>query len=665
MSHTPSLPASRYQRYATTMSATHLKAMQDHARQNPEEFWLEQARRIHWHCKPSKGFRGSFHGDVSIKWYEDGVLNASVCCIDRHLTTRGDQVALISHREGRPEAEKITYSMLHERVCRLANALTDLGVEKGQRVAICLPMISETVVAMLACARIGAVHVVLFGGFSAEGIAERLMDSGAVLAITASEAKRGSKTVPFKQTMDEALLKCGQKSAVHSVLVVRTSEAAVPMLPGRDYDYHDFVDTFEPDFVPVVVSAEAPLFMLYTSGSTGKPKAVVHATGGYMVWAAYTMGMVYTQQPGDVLWCTADVAWITGHTSVVYGPLANGGTTMISDSLPNAPHAGRWLDLIDQYKVTMLFTSPTAVRAMMADGDDVVQAHSLATLRLLGVAGEPISSDVWLWYHDVIGREKCPVIDTWWQTETAGIVLGPVPGAQPLKPGSASTPLPGLELAIANTKGQIQHNAAEGSLCIAGSWPGQARTIWRDHDRFCKTYFSMVPGFYFTGDGAKRDEDGYYWITGRMDDVINVAGHRLGTAEVEDALATDHRLLESAAVGIPHPVKGQALIVFAIIRKDATTQPTEAGIKLLVADTLGRYATPETVYLVPDLPRTRSGKIVRRLLRKIASDEIDSLGDLSTLTDQDIVQILCTAVHEKKVEHIMLPSSLPAQQARA
>ncbi|MFT8472440.1 acetate--CoA ligase [Acetobacter persici] len=641
------IPTHSHPHYTASMSPAELQAMRAHAQQNPEGFWLEQARRIHWHRKPTQGFRGSFEGDVSIKWYDDGHLNASVCCIDRHLTARGDQVALISHREGRPGAEQITYAMLHERVCRLANALTDLGVEKGERVAISLPMISEAVVAMLACARIGAVHVVLFGGFSAEGIAERLMDSGAVLVMTASEARRGNKTIPFKQTMDDALLKCGQNCTVKSVLVVRTSDAAVPMLPGRDYDYHDFVDGFEPDFVPVVMPAEAPLFMLYTSGSTGKPKAVVHATGGYMVWAAYTMGMVYAQKPGDVLWCTADVAWITGHTSVVYGPLANGGTTMISDSLPNAPHAGRWLDLIDDYKVTMLFTSPTAVRAMMADGDAVVQAHSLETLRLLGVAGEPISSDVWMWYHDVIGCGKCPVADTWWQTETAGVVLGPVPGAQPLKPGSASTPLPGLDLALADPQGRIQENSAEGSLCIARSWPGQARTIWRDHERFCKTYFSMVPGFYFTGDGARRDDDGYYWITGRMDDVINVAGHRLGTAEVEDVLATDHRLLESAAVGVPHPVKGQALVVFAIARKNVTAQPTEAGIKRMVADALGRYAMPETVYLVPDLPRTRSGKIVRRLLRKIAGGEIENFGDLSTLTDQEIVQIICNFVQEK------------------
>lgn len=648
MSNMQPFLASKYQNYATSMTPTRLQEMRDHAERNPEEFWLEQSRRIHWHHKPTKGFCGSFKGNVSIKWYDDGALNASVCCIDRHLTTRGDQVALISHREGRPDAEQITYSMLHERVCRLANALTHMGVVAGDRVAICLPMISETVISMLACARIGAVHVVLFGGFSAEGIAERLTDSGAVLAITASEAKRGAKTVPFKHIMDEALLKCGQEGTVRSLLVVRTSDGAVPMLPGRDYDYHDFVDAFEPDFVPVVMPAEAPLFMLYTSGSTGKPKAVVHATGGYMVWAVYTMGLVYEQQQGDILWCTADVAWITGHTSVVYGPLANGGTTMISDSLPNFPTAGRWLDIIDQYKVTMFFTSPTAVRAMMADGDTVTQKHSLQTLRLLGVAGEPISSDVWLWYHNTIGRGKCPVVDTWWQTETGGIVLGPVPGVQHLKPASASTPLPGLDLRIADAKGQILNSAAEGSLCIARSWPGQARTIWGDHERFCKTYFSIVPGYYFTGDGAKRDQDGYYWVTGRIDDIINVAGHRLGTAEVEDVLATDHRLVESAAVAVPHSVKGQGLVVFAIINHDAVSKPTEKSIKLLVSDAMGRYAAPETVYFVPDLPRTRSGKIVRRLLRKIASGEVENFGDLSTLVNQDVIKNICNIVQDSK-----------------
>ncbi|WP_339077788.1 acetate--CoA ligase [Acetobacter sp. AC2005] len=662
MSENITIPPAQYADYPALMPPAELAAMQRYARRDPDGFWLQQAKRVYWHRKPKHGFTGSFTGDVSISWFEDGLINASVCCIDKHLTDKADQVALISHREGRAEAEKITYAMLHERVCRLSNALVHLGVEEGHRVAICLPMISEAVVAMLACARIGAVHVVLFGGFSAEGIAERIIDSGAVAVITASESMRGNKIVPFKAIMDEALCKAGAESGVRSVLVVRTSDAPVPMLPGRDYDFHDFVDSFEADFVPVVMRAEAPLFMLYTSGSTGKPKAVVHATGGYMVWAAYTMGMVYHHQPGDVLWCTADVAWITGHTSVVYGPLANGGTTMISDSLPSYPAPGRWLDLVDEHKVTMLFTAPTAVRAMMADGDDVVNARNLESLRLLGVAGEPISPDAWLWYHDVVGKKRCPVVDTWWQTETAGIVLGPVPGVQPLKPGSASTPLPGLEMVIADTQGRPVQGPAEGSLCIARSWPGQARTIWKDHARFCQTYFGMVPGHYFTGDGARRDADGYYWITGRMDDVINIAGHRLGTAEVEDALAADHRIVESAAVGIPHPVKGQALAVFVIQRQNVATELTEKGISRLISGMLGRYATPEAVYLVPDLPRTRSGKIVRRLLRKIASGEVDNLGDLSSLNDPSIVRMLCDRVWS----HMAFDEgATPRTQARA
>ncbi|MBO1326555.1 acetate--CoA ligase [Acetobacter sp. TBRC 12305] len=633
-----------YKGYPTTMTRASLDAMTRQARKDQDGFWLEQAERVHWHKKPTRGFEGSFEGDVSIKWFEDGLLNVSVCCLDRYLTDKADQVALIAHREGHGPAEKLTYAMLHERVCRLANALTHLGVEKGQRVAINLPMVSEAVVAMLACARIGAVHVVLFGGFSADGIAERLVDSGSVAVITASVAYRGAKIIPFKEMMDTALYKAGADSAVHSVLVVRTSDDAVPMLPGRDHDYHDFVDSFEVDFVPVIMKAEDPLFMLYTSGSTGKPKAIVHACGGYIVWASYTMDMVYAQRPGDVLWCTADVAWITGHSSVVYGPLANGGTTMISDSLPAYPHPGRWWDLVDEYKVTMLFSSPTAVRAMMADGDDVVNRHDLSSLRLLGIAGEPISPDAWLWYHDVVGKKRCPVADTWWQTETGGIVLGPIPGVQSLKPGSASRPLPGIEMAITDTRGRVVQGVAEGSLCIARSWPGQARTIWGDHARFCQTYFTKVPGLYFTGDGARRDADGYYWITGRMDDVINIAGHRLGTAEVEDVLGEDHRILESAAVGVPHPVKGEGLVVFIMPRKDSATELTEEGVARLITQRLGRYAAPEAVYLVPDLPRTRSGKIVRRLLRKIASGETENLGDLSALTDPSVVGAVCNRV---------------------
>ncbi|MFT8307843.1 acetate--CoA ligase [Acetobacter malorum] len=641
------IPTRAYPDYPAIMTLEQLQVMREKARSDPDAFWLEQAQRVHWFRKPTQGFSGSFEKDVSISWFADGELNASVCCIDRHLTEKRDQVALISQREAEGRSESLTYHDLHERICRLANALTYLGVKKGCRVAICLPMVSEAIVSMLACTRIGAVHVVLFGGFSADGLAERLVDSGAVVVITGSTAWRGNKAVPYKDTLDEALRKAGENSSVQFMLVVRTSDEAVPMLPGRDYDYHDFVDHFEADFVPVAMNAEDPMFMLYTSGSTGKPKAIVHATGGYMVWAAYTMGMVYTPRPNDVLWCTADVAWITGHTSVVYGPLVNGGTTMISDSLPTSPYPGRWFDLIDAYKVTMLFTAPTAVRAMMAQGEAVVQKRDLSSLRLLGIAGEPISPDAWLWYHDVVGKKRCPVADTWWQTETAGVVLGPVPGVQSLKPGSATMPLPGLEMVILNSDGKAETGATAGALCIARSWPGQCRTIWKDHERFRQAYFSMAPGLYFTGDGARRDEDGYYWITGRMDDVINIAGHRLGTAEVEDALGEDHRIVECAAVGVPHFVKGQALVVFAIPNKTAVTGVDEKDISRLIVNLIGRYAAPEAVYLVPDLPRTRSGKIVRRLLRKIASGESDTLGDLSALSDPSIISTLCERVRSQ------------------
>lgn len=633
------------------LTPSQLQAMTRRAHRDPDGFWLDQAERIHWHSPPTQGFSGSLQDDVSIGWYRDGTLNASVSCIDSHLWDRADQVALISHREGTDEAEKLTYRMLHERVCRLANALQHLGVSRGDRVAISLPMVSEAPIAMLACARIGAVHVVLFGGLSAEAIAERLNDSGARVVITANEICRGTKRVPLKQIMDEALDKAGTDCAVDSVLVLRTTDAPFAMLPGRDIDFHDFVDWFEPDCTPEIMNAEDPLFLLYTSGSTGKPKAVVHSTGGYMVWAAYTMGMVYTHRPNDVLWCTADVAWITGHTSVVYGPLANGGTTMIFDGLPSYPQPGRWWDLIEQHKVTMLFTAPTAIRSLMREGDDLVNRHDLSSLRLLGTAGEPISPDAWMWYHDVVGKGRCPVVDTWWQTETAGIMLGPIPGAQNLKPGSATMPLPGVSMVLTDTQGNVIDGAGEGCLCVARSWPGQARTLWKDHARFQQTYFTFSPGLYFTGDGARRDADGYYWITGRMDDVINISGHRIGTAEVEEAVGTDKRIAECAAVGVPHPVKGQALVVFAIPRTSQhSITPEEITRQVSLA--IGRYAAPDEVFIVPDLPRTRSGKIVRRLLRKIASGEIDTLGDLSMLSDADSVGMLINTVWKKEEKEL-------------
>lgn len=642
------ISANTYAGYPTIVTLQELEAMREHAHCDPHAFWLKQAERIHWYRKPTQTFSGSFEGDVSIRWYEDGQLNASVSCLDRHLAERAEQVALISQREGRQDIEKITYADLLARVCRVAHALKSLGVEKGQRVAICLPMVSEAVVTMLACARIGAVHVVLFGGFSAEGIAERLVDSGAVAVVTANAAYRGPKLIPFKETMDEALQKSEGAHKVRSMLVVRTTNENVSMQHGRDHDFHEYIKGFATEFTPVIMDAEDPFFMLYTSGSTGKPKAIVHTCGGYLVWASYTMGMIYTHQRGDVLWCTADVAWITGHTSVLYGPLCNGGTTMISDSLPNYPVSGRWWDLVEQCKVTMFFTAPTAVRALMAEGDDVVKRRDLSSLKLLGVAGEPTSPDGWAWYHDVVGQGRCPVIDTWWQTETGGPILGAIPGVQSLKPGSATTPLPGISMSLIDQNGSVVEGSGEGGLFINKSWPGQARTIWGDHERFRQTYFTMVPGRYFSGDAAQRDDDGYYWLMGRMDDVINIAGHRLGTAEVEDALAEDHRIVESAAVGVSHGLKGQGLVVFVIVRKEAVGEVTEKTVSDLIVSKIGRYAVPESVYLVPDLPRTRSGKIVRRLLRKIAEGHTENLGDLSSLNDMSVVGMLCERVKKQK-----------------
>lgn len=647
MSEHTAIPVHPHAAENSLLTPAQLQIMTRRAHRDPDGFWLDQAERIHWHTTPTRAFCGSFQEDVNISWYRDGTLNASVSCIDSHLGDRADQIALISHRESSDEAEKLTYRMLHERVCRLANALQHLGVSRGDRVAISLPMVSEAPIAMLACARIGAVHVVLFGGLSAEAISERLVDSGARVVITANEITRGAKRIPLKQIMDEALNKAGKDSAVETVLLLRTTDAPVAMLPERDLDFHDFVDWFEPDCIPEIMNAEDPLFLLYTSGSTGKPKAVVHTTGGYMVWAAYTMGMVYTHRPNDVLWCTADVAWITGHTSVVYGPLANGGTTMIFDGLPSYPQPGRWWDLIERHKVTMLFTAPTAIRSLMREGDDLVNRHDLSSLRLLGTAGEPISPDAWMWYHDVVGKGRCPVVDTWWQTETAGIMLGPIPGAQKLKPGSATMPLPGVSMVLTDTKGEVIEGAGEGCLCVARSWPGQARTLWKDHARFQQTYFSFSPGLYFTGDGARRDAEGYYWITGRMDDVINISGHRIGTAEIEEAVGADRRVAECAAVGVPHAVKGQALVVFAIPR-DGENSITPEDITRQVNLAIGRYAAPDEVFIVPDLPRTRSGKIVRRLLRKIACGELDTLGDLSMLSDADSVDMLINTVWKEE-----------------
>ncbi|MDG6093853.1 acetate--CoA ligase [Acetobacter sp. AN02] len=610
---------------------------------DPDGFWLNEAKRITWTQDPTRASTSSFTGDVRIRWFEDGRLNASVSCLDRHLKERADQPALIWEGETDGDRRTLTYRELHTQVSRTANALRSLGVKKGDRVAIHLPMVAEGLISMLACARIGAPHVVMFGGFSPEGISERLVDSGAVAVITADTARRGSKRIPHKTAIDQALKHAGTIGAVRNVIVVTVTGDEVPMKDGRDIRFTDLIKNQSADCEPEIMNAEDPLFLLYTSGSTGKPKAIVHATGGYMVWASYTFGTVYPQEPGDVHWCTADIAWITGHSCVVYGPLANGTTTLMYEGLPSWPRAGRWWDIIQRNRVTSLFTAPTAIRALMREGDDFPGTFDLSSLRSLGTAGEPISADAWMWYYEVIGKSRAAVIDTWWQTETAGIILGPVVGATPMKPGSATKPLPGIGVVVTDDKGNVLEGAAEGCFCITTSWPGQARTIWQDHKRFRETYFTFSEGKYFTGDGVRRDEDGYYWITGRMDDVINVSGHRIGTAEIEDAVAVDHRLAEAAAVGIQHDLKGQGIVVFVVTRASRSGVRPE-DIAAVISRNVGRYAAPEKVYLVSELPKTRSGKIVRRLLRKIAEGQTGEFGDLSSLADTSVVDTLIADV---------------------
>lgn len=581
-----------------------------------------------------------------VDWYGGGVLNASENCLDRHVKTQPHKPALIWEGQEDGHREVLTYQALYERVCRLANVLRRLGVKKGDCVAIHLPMVAEGVIAMLACARIGAIHVVLFGGFSPEGLAERLTDSGAVLVLTADVARRGAKKIPSKEAMDAALALCADKSKVRHVLVVPVVGVPVPMLPERDLCYTAQTAQELPECPAEAMQAQDPLFLLYTSGSTGRPKGLVHGTGGYMVWASFTHAVTFDHQPTDIFWCTADISWITGHTYVVYGPLANGGTIMVYEGLPSWPEPGRWWDVIDRNGVTVFYTSPTVVRAAMREDDAVVRSRSLASLRILGTVGEPISPEAWHWFHDEVGKRRCAVVDTWWQTETGGVMITAAANSVVPRPGAASCPLPGVEATLLDAQNNIVNGAGEGLLCMARSWPGQAQTIWQDHARFRQTYFTTCPGYYFTGDGARREADGYYWITGRVDDVVNVSGHRIGTAEIEDAIATDHEVVESAAVGIPHDLKGQGLVVFVVPREPGVFHPD--AVNKAVATGVGRYAVPEKIYVVRDLPKTRSGKIVRRLLRKIAAHDLDGLGDLSTLADPEIVQELIDLVAAQK-----------------
>ena len=614
-------------------------AMAQRAKDDPDGFWREEAKRIAWMREPTRIKNTDFTGDVSIKWFEDGELNASVSCLDRHIEAgRGDQVAIIWEGDDPNSDSRTTYRELHAQVCRLANAMRALGVTKGDRVCIYLPMIVEAAVAMLACARIGAIHSIVFGGFSPDSLASRIQDSECSLLLTADEGRRGGRTVPLKANADEALKTC---PSVRHVVVARNTGAAVPMQEGRDHDWATLCAAQPATCVPERMNAEDPLFILYTSGSTGKPKGVLHTTGGYMVWASFTHELVFDYRPGEIYWCTADVGWVTGHTYIVYGPLANGATTLMFEGVPSWPDNGRFWQVVDKHKVNIFYTAPTAIRALMRDGEGPVRKHSRASLRVLGSVGEPINPEAWLWYYRVVGDERCPIVDTWWQTETGGILISPLPGAVAQKPGSATLPLPGVQPALVDGDGVVLEGATEGNLVITDSWPGQMRTIYGDHARFAQTYFSTFKGLYFTGDGARRDADGYWWITGRVDDVINVAGHRMGTAEVESALVAHPKVAEAAVVGMPHDLKGQG--IYCYVTLNAGEEPSDALRKELVAwvrKEIGPIATPDAIQWAPGLPKTRSGKIMRRILRKIAANETDSLGDTSTLADPAVVQEL-------------------------
>ena len=620
------------------VDAAKRQAMADAAEHDPEGFWRGEMRRIAWMREPTKIKAVDFGGDVSIRWFEDGVLNASVSCLDRHLATRGDQVAILWEGDDPNSDARVTYRDLHARVCRLANAMRRLGVRKGDRVCIYLPMIVEAAVAMLACARVGAIHSIVFGGFSPDSLASRIQDSECTMLITADEGRRGGRKVPLKTNADEALAGC---PSIQHVIVVRNTGGAVPMQAGRDH-FYDAVTANEPATCePEPMGAEDPLFILYTSGSTGKPKGVLHTTGGYMVWASFTHELVFDYKPGEIYWCTADVGWVTGHTYIVYGPLANGATTLMFEGVPNYPSVSRFWEVVDKHAVNIFYTAPTAIRALMRDGEAPVRKTSRKSLRILGSVGEPINPEAWLWYYRVVGDERCPIVDTWWQTETGGILISPLPGAVAQKPGSATLPLPGVKPAIVDGDGRILEGAAEGNLVLLDSWPGQMRTIYGDHPRFGQTYFSTFKGMYFTGDGARRDADGYYWITGRVDDVINVSGHRMGTAEIESALVAHPKVAEAAVVGMPHDLKGQGIYCYVTLKTgEEPSDALKAELVGWVRKEIGPIASPDAIQWAPGLPKTRSGKIMRRILRKIAANETDSLGDTSTLADPAVVEDL-------------------------
>jgi acetyl-CoA synthetase len=608
---------------------------------DPVGFWSRMGRRLDWiHGYTKVKDASHYEKDFRIRWFYDGKLNVAANCLDRHLTKRGDKTAIIWEGDDPKLSERITYRELHQRVCQCANMLRSLGVKKGDRVTIYLPMIPEAAVAMLACARIGAIHSVVFGGFSAESLAGRIADCGSTVVITADEGVRGAKRIALKANVDLALTGRGTECVKH-VVVVRRTGMRVPMYQGRDRWFDEAVASQPKECEPEPVDAEDPLFILYTSGSTGKPKGVLHTSGGYLVYASLTHELVFDVREEDVYWCTADVGWVTGHSYVVYGPLANGATTLMFEGVPNYPDAGRFWHCIDKHKVSIFYTAPTAIRALMREGDDFVTHWSRKSLRLLGSVGEPINPEAWEWYHRVVGDGRCPIVDTWWQTETGGILITPLPGAIDQKPGSATLPFFGIKPAIVDNEGNILEGACEGNLILTDSWPGEMRTVYGDHQRFIDTYFKAFPGTYFTGDGAKRDEDGYYWITGRVDDVLNVAGHRLGTAEIESALVAHPNVAEAAVVGCPHDIKGQGIYAYVTLIVDK--EPSEAlraELRDWVRKEISPIATPDFIQWAPNLPKTRSGKIMRRILRKIAANEHEQLGDISTLADPGVVDSL-------------------------
>jgi acetyl-CoA synthetase len=617
---------------------------------NPDRFWGKHGKRLDWFKPYTKVKNTSFTGKVAIKWYEDGRLNVSYNCIDRHLKKRGNQTAIIWEGDNPYDDRKITYNELYDRVCRLANVMKKHGVRKGDRVTIYMPMIPEATYAMLACTRIGAIHSIVFGGFSPDALAGRIVDCESTFVITADEGLRGGKTVPLKLNTDKAIAIAGRDGVVvKKVLVVRRTAGKIDWFDGRDLWYHDEIAAAKPDCKPEPMKAEDPLFILYTSGSTGKPKGVLHTTGGYLVFASMTHQYVFDYHDGDIYWCTADVGWVTGHSYIVYGPLANGATTLMFEGVPNYPSASRFWDVIDKHKVNIFYTAPTAIRALMGAGDAHVKKTSRKSLRVMGSVGEPINPEAWEWYFNVVGEKRCPIVDTWWQTETGGILITPLPGAIDLKPGSATRPFFGVRPELVDGEGKVLEGATDGNLCIADSWPGQMRTVYGDHERFIQTYFSTYKGKYFTGDGCRRDEDGYYWITGRVDDVINVSGHRMGTAEVESALVSHDKVSEAAVVGYPHDIKGQGIYCYVTLMSGVEwSDELRKDLIAHVRREIGAIASPDKIQFAPGLPKTRSGKIMRRILRKIAEDDFGALGDTSTLADPAVVDDLIENRQNKK-----------------